>query len=598
MSRESSDTATRGRDRDGGEPPARRPGGSGRRLLAKLTRPRFLILAATAITIVYLAVVPLGLLVYETATDQSGNLSFENIRAVVQDPTIVPLLRTTLLFALGATCIAMLIGTPLAYLHARTDISFKSALFAASLLPIVIPGLLFALSWVLLASPRAGLLNMMLEEAFGVRPFNVYTIWGMIWIEGTNLSPVVFLLMLAGFRSMDPSHEEAATMSGARSWSVLWRVTFPLVKPAFLAAFLLTIVRAVDSFDIPALVGIPGNIWVFTSRIWREMSALPVNLGRVGAFATVLLLIAAIGVILHNWAARRGGTERVQTIGGKAFRARPRPIRGKARLAANLFILGYVLAVLVLPVAALLYSSFMPYNMAPSAEAFDQMSLANYRFVLDQPQVTRGAVNSLILAISSASIVMLVAAIASWIVVRTKTPGRNVLDNLAFLPIVYPGVVLGVALLMVYLRVPLPIYGTLLILLFAYMTKYLPYGMRYASTSMYQIHKEVEEAGQMSGASWWQSFRRIILPLIAPGLIAGWIYIAMISMRELSASILIYSAGTEVLAISMFRLYFEGRTNELAALGILLMIGLMVIATIAYRIGSRFGVREDDAVKS
>jgi iron(III) transport system permease protein len=194
-----------------------------------------------------------------------------------------------------------------------------------------------------------------------------------------------------------------------------------------------------------------------------------------------------------------------------------------------------------------------------------------------------------------ATTVMLLMSVAAWIVVRTNARGRGLLDNMSFWPIVYPSLVLGLAILILYLRVPLPIYGTLLILFVAYVTKYMPYGMRFASTSMYQIHREVEEAAGVAGASWWQGFRRVILPLIAPGFIAGWIYIAMIAVRELGSSVLLYSPGSEVLSIAMFRMYFEGRMNEMAALGVLLILGLTVMAMIAYKIGQRFGVSEQSA---
>jgi iron(III) transport system permease protein len=187
---------------------------------------------------------------------------------------------------------------------------------------------------------------------------------------------------------------------------------------------------------------------------------------------------------------------------------------------------------------------------------------------------------------------MIITAFASWLVVRTRTPGRWLVDNLAFLPLVIPGLVLGVALLFVYLRVGLPIYGTLWILFIAYFTRYMPYGMRYSSTSMYQIGRELEESAQTSGASWFQSFRRVILPLLAPGLVAGWIYIVIVSVRELSSSILLYSPGKEVLSIVIWEQYQNGQFTQLAALGMMMVGALVVLVTIAYKLGARIGVRE------
>jgi iron(III) transport system permease protein len=187
---------------------------------------------------------------------------------------------------------------------------------------------------------------------------------------------------------------------------------------------------------------------------------------------------------------------------------------------------------------------------------------------------------------------MLLMAVASWLVVRTKLPGRWLIDNLSFIPVTIPGLVLGVALLSVYLRTSVPIYGTLWILFIAYLTRYMPYGMRYASTSMFQIGRELEESAQMSGAGWWQIFRRIVLPLLAPGFVAGWIYIVIVSVRELGSSVLLYSPGKEVLSIVIWEQWRNGQLGELAALGIMMVGALMVLVAVAYKLGARVGVRE------
>lgn len=567
---------------------------------ARITRvpgwlsPKNVVLVVVSVIIAFFAITPLVFLFQRMLTDREGAFTLDNVTSAYSDPIAAEMMWNSTVFTVGSSILAMLIGTTLAYLHVRTDISFKPALFAASVVPLIMPGLLYTVAWVVLASPRTGLLNLVTEQLTGTRPLDIFTMWGMVWVEGTNLAPLVFLLMLAAFRSMDPSLEESALVSGASGWRVVQRVTFPLVKPAFLAAALLMGIRALESFETPALLGIPGGIWVFTSRIWNEMSRFPSDIGAASAYASVLLLIAVLGVVLHNWYAKRGGEKAVQTIGGKAFRVRPRALTGGARIAANAFVLSFVMLAIVLPAAALVWSSLLPVNMVPSGEALQAVSMDNYEFVLNNSVVRRGAMNSLLLAVVTATAVMLLMAIAAWIVVRTKTRGRGVLDTLSFIPMTFPGIVLGLALLFVYLRTPLPIYGTLIILFIAYFTKYMPYGMRYAATSMFQIHNELEESAQVSGASWWQSFRRVVLPLLTPGLMAGWIYIAMISVRELSASLLIYSPGNEVLAVSMWFLYNEARTNELAALGVVLMAILTVVVALAYKLGSKVGIRPEE----
>jgi iron(III) transport system permease protein len=565
------------------------------RLGAWLT-PKAAVLLLVAAVVAYLSVTPLFFLIQQMLIDSDGVFTLDNIVSAYSDPIAAGMMWNSVVFTVGSTAIAMILGTALAYLHSRTDISFKPALFAASVIPLIMPGLVYTTAWVVLASPETGVLNLVAESLTGLRPLDIFSMWGMVWVEGTGLAPLVFLLMLAAFRSMDPSLEESAMVAGASGWQVVHRVTFPLVKPAFLAAALIMAIRALESFETPALLGIPGGIWVFTSRIWNEMSSFPADIGAASAYASILLIIAIIGVVVHNWYARRGGERSVQTIGGKAFRVRPRAIKGKARLAANSFVLAFVITVIVLPSVALVYSSLLPVNQAPSVAALEAMSFDNYAYVLGNEVVQRGALNSTILAIASATAVMFVMAIAAWMVVRTKIPGRGVLDTLSFIPMTFPGIVLGLALLFVYLRTPLPIYGTLLILFVAYLTKYMPYGMRYAATSMYQINNELEESAQVAGAGWWQSFRRVVLPLLTPGLMAGWIYIATISVRELSSSLLIYSPGNEVLAVSMWFLYNEARTNELSALSVIIMAALVVIVAIAYKLGSRVGIRQDATV--
>ena len=563
---------------------------------ARWLTPKQLVLVGVTLVVAYLALTPLILLVYRMLTDADGLFTLDNVLRAYRDPTSVTLLRNSFVFALGATALSMIFGTGLAYLHARTDISFKPALFAASVVPLVIPGLLYTVAWITLASPRSGLINQLTDTAFGQQPLDVFGMAGMIWVESTQLAPLVFLLMVAAFRSMDPSLEESALVSGASGWTVMRRITFPLVRRAFLAAALIMIVRCLESFEVPALLGMPGGTWVFTSQIWDEMNRYPSDIGGASAYSSVLLLIAVAGIVLHNWLARRGGDRAAQTIGGKAFRARPRAITGVPRVLANTLVLLFVVVVVLLPAVALVYASLLRTTKVPSLDVIESMSLFNYTSVLANPAVTEGAKNSLILSIGTATGTMLLMSLVSWIVLRSKAVGRGLLDGLSFLPMTFPGIVLGLSLLFVYLRVPLPIYGTLGILFVAYVTKYMPYGLRYSSVSMNQISNELEESAMVSGATWWQTFRRVMLPLLTPGIMAGWIYIAIISVRELSSSLLIYSPGHQPLAVAMWTIYQNGDINKLAALGVLLMLALTLLVLVAYRIGARVGVHTDESI--
>jgi iron(III) transport system permease protein len=410
----------------------------------------------------------------------------------------------------------------------------------------------------------------------------------MILVEGLHLSPLVFLLMVAAFRSMDPSLEESALMSGARLSTVFRRITVPLAKPALYASILIMAVRALEAFEVPALLGIPRGIWVFTSRIWRVLSEYPANFGEAGAYSISLLLLTSVGVWLNSRLGKRGKS--YQTVTGKGFRPHPMEL-GKMRWPAIALILAYFLVAVLLPVLILIYTSTQNFYSVPSLDTLSNMTWDNYRYTLTNASSLRALRNSFTLGIGSATLVMFIMAIASWLVVRTKLPGRWVVDNLSFLPLTVPGLVMGVALLFVYLRFPLPVYGTIWILFIAYFTRYMPYGMRYASTSMYQISGELEESAQTSGASWWQTFRRVNLPLLMPGLVAGWIYILMVSVRELSSSILLYSPGNEVLSILIFEQYENGQFTELASLGIVMVVVLMVLVYTAHKLGAKVGVK-------
>ncbi len=276
---------------------------------------------------------------------------------------------------------------------------------------------------------------------------------------------------------------------------------------------------------------------------------------------------------------------------GKGFRPRPIDLGRWRWFTAALFVV-YFLLIVVLPFSVLLWSSFQRFYSVPSMEALQNLTLDPYRFIFAYPNLTRTIWNSVVLSFGSATIVMLVTSVICWIVVKTKLPGRWLLDNIASLPMVFPGLVLGLAIMIFYLNVDIGVYGTIWIMFIAYITRFMPYGLRYSTTSMLQIHKELEESAAMSGASWATTFRRIILPLLKPGLLAGWIYVMIVSIRELSTSILLYSPDTQVVSIVIWELWENGQYVELSALGVLFIITLFVLVLIAQWLGRKYGVKE------
>lgn len=551
-------------------------------------QPGNLILIGCVALVVYFAVVPLVYLLWGTFYDGTS-VTVRFFGEAYSAYGLLEMFGNSVAFAIGSTAIAMFLGISLAYLTVRTDVPFKGLLFAASLVPLIVPGILHTIAWIFLLSPRIGIINDWLTPLFNGPPLNIFSLPGMMFVEGLHMSPLVFLLMFAAFRGMDPSLEESAYMSGAGLSTVLRRVTLPMVRPALYTCLLIMLVQGLESFEVPALVGIPAGVWVFTSRIWVALSEFPPALGQAGAYSITLIAITTAGILWQSRLQRRA--RGYQTVTGKGFRPHPLEL-GRWRIPALVFIALYFIVAVILPVLTLLYASLVPYYSSPGADSLGRLTFQNYQYIAQNGASINALKNSFLLAIGAATAVMFVMSVISWVVVRTRLPGRWMLDNLTFLPMTIPGLVLGVSMLFVYLRFPLPIYGTFWILLLAYFTKSMPMGMRYASASMYQISGELEESAHTSGASWWQTFRRINLPLLMPGLLAGWIYLVMGLVRELSASILLYSPGNEVLSIRIWEMWENGQFNELAAFGIAMILLLVVLVSVAHRLGAQIGVRE------
>lgn len=556
---------------------------------------KWVIVGGSIFLISYFALIPLCFLLKETffsprTVNQAARLTLDNYLTVYGSSQTVTLFWNSVKFSIGASLVSLLIGTSLAWLNERTNTPFKKIFFGLSIVPLIVPGILFTVAWILLSSPQIGLLNLFLQYIFNTDYvfLNIYSIGGMIWVAGLHYSPVAFLLMSAAFRYMDPSLEESAIMSGANTWQTLYHITLKLTWPALFGTMLILFIRAIGSFEVPALLGLPAGIQVFTSSIYQAIHRYPSQIGLASTYATTLLLITAGGIYFQTKLSNQ--RHRYSTMTGKGYRPHPIDL-GKWRLVAGIAFTLYVCSIVILPFLVLLWSSLQKFYRVPSLSALKDLTLDAYVFVWNYPNIITSAGNSLLLAVGSATLIMFITAVITWIVVKTDITGRWFLDNLASLPLVFPGLVLGLAIMNFYLHVDLGIYGTLWILLFAYITRFLPYGMRYNTASMLQIHKELEESAAISGASWSTIFKKIILPLIKPGFIAGWIYIVIVSIRELSASILLYSAGTEVISVVIWELWEGGQYVQLSALGVLLIIGLFFLVILAQILAGRSGLK-------
>ncbi len=560
------------------------------------TDPQWFIMGGVVSIVGWLALVPLVFLVVQSfrtpdTVRKPAVWTLQNYWEAYSSSETLVLFLNSVQFAAGTAVLALVIGTALAWMTERTNTPLKPLFYALSIIPLIIPGILFVVSWIMLASPKIGLINLFLQGLFGTDTVyvDIYSMTGMIWVDGLHYAPIAFLLMTAAFRSMDPSLEESAMMSGASMFKIFWRITLKLAWPAVAASFLILFVRSIESFEVPALLGLPVGIQVFTSSIYDAIHSYPSNIGLAAAYAISLLVITMGGIYMQSRMAGQGG--KYSTVTGKGFRPRTIDLGRWKYLTLGIFIV-YALFVVILPFLVLLWSSLQKFYSVPSAEALKNVSLQAYATVINYPSVGTAVWNSVILSIGSATMVMFLTAIVCWIVLRTKIPGRWILDNVASVPLVLPGLVMGLAIMVCYLTIGGGIYGTLWIMFIAYVTRFMPYGMRYNTTSMVQLHKELEESAAMSGASWFTSFRRIVLPLLKPGLLAGWIYIVIVSVRELSSSILLYSPGTEVVSIVIWEMWQNGQYVELSAFGVMLIATLFTFVMMAQWIGKRFGVKE------
>jgi iron(III) transport system permease protein len=550
------------------------------------------LMAGASLILVYLAVIPVATMLY--ASFQHGFLgtdahwSLENYARLFADPVFYKLFANTLLYGAGVSVVALSLGFGFAFLYARTDAPLRIFGIMTALVPLIVPGILNTVAWLFLASPRIGLLNTVTESLFHLRPFNVYSLPGMIFVQAMHVTPTAFIMAVATFTSMDPSMEEAAIASGAASLTAFRRITLALARPAIVAASLLIFIQTIASFEVPQLIGVPANVSVFTSQIYGALQAFPPDYGGAASIGGVVLVVAALGVALSN---RLNAAGRHATVTGKAFRPRRIELGGARPLAGAAILTFFVIAV-VLPLAVLLWSSLLPGFEAPSIAALHHISLANYVLMWTYPLIRESLVNSFITSISAGAIVTVLTAIVAYVTLKSRIRGVWLLDVLVSLPIAVPSILMGVGILFWYLVAPLPfhLYGTLALLIVGFVTIGIPYGMRYATSGISQIRDELEEAAAVSGADWLTRFLRIYVPLLMPSLLAGFLTTVIIAFREISAAIFLYSQGTEVVSIAIFDLWSNGQYPAIAALGCVLVAILLVLVAIVGRLGGRVGL--------
>jgi iron(III) transport system permease protein len=556
--------------------------------------PALLIPLVGAGVLIYLAVLPLLMLFIGSFQMEVAPREFvytlKNYQAAYASQYTYSTFVNSVIFASGSAALSFFLGAVLAWLVERTNTPLRVAFVPIAVVPLILPGVLESIAWIFLLSPKFGYLNVALVYLFGLEspPFNVFSLPGMIWVHSVGQVPLAFLMMVAAFKSMDPSLEESAMMSGAGTWQTLRRITMRLLMPTSASVLLILFVRTLESFETPALIGIPARIYVYTSEIFLAFNEYPPDYGRGAALAVGLLLLSAIGVWLYNRSTKEG--KRFQTVTGKAFRPRQFDL-GAWRWLGFGFLTIYFVFVVLMPFLVLLWASFLPFFATPSWDALSKLSFDNYIYLFSFRPFWGAMQNSIILAILSATVAMVLTSVIAWVVYKSRLPGSWILDFLAFVPITVPGIVLGMALILLYVAFPIPIYGTIWVLLIAYVTRYIPYGMRTASGSILQIHGELEEAAATSGASWWETFKRVTLPLLRPGFVAGWIYICIVSFREFSTSVLLATGESRVLSILLFTMFEQGQVTIVAAIGILMILTLLAVVAVFYKLSGRVGIQ-------
>jgi iron(III) transport system permease protein len=542
--------------------------------------PLFAVHVAVILLLCVLILYPALIVIDQSVRDRDSALSLVWYVAAYTNLRSYEAILNTLIIAAGTAAIAVVSGTFLAWAVVRTDMPGRRIVELASVIPFISTPLVGALAWILLASPQTGLINQAWRFLGGETALvNAYSLAAIVFVEALYETPLVFLLVSGALRSMNPALEEASLAAGAGVFRTTWKVTLPLMLPAILAGGLLVFILAAEQFAVPAVLGTPAKIRVLTTSIFEAQSVYPPRDGLAAALSVTLLVIALGGLALHKWLI---GMRSFTTVGGKG--TPPRRIGlGRWRGAVLAACLLYLACAVVLPISTIFLSSIRTLWTADFRLA--QFTLANYtRVLFDYPGAQRAIVNSLFIASVGATVTIVFCAFIVVLSQRIRLPGSRLLDVLTMIPMGFPGIVLAVGLLHAWITPPFVLYGTIWILFVAYITRYLPLGVRSVSATLKQIHPELEESSLASGANWFTTFRRVTLPLLKPGIAAGWALLFVAFTRELSASILLYSPRLEVLSVVIYDMYGEGNFRLLSALTMLQIVIAVAVLALAKRL--------------
>lgn len=511
-------------------------------------------------------------------------VSLEAFGKLFTDMTYLRALINTLALAAAAGLLSLFLGVPLAWATARTDLPFKGGIHASVAAAYILPPYLTALAYIILAAPNSGYLNRLAAAFPGVPTelFNIFSFGGVVFAISLHVFALVYFFAYSALLAMDSSLEQAAQILGASRLRTLRRVTLPLVAPAIMAGALFAGVNSMALFAPQAFLGIPAGVSFLPTLLYGSLQRFPPLFAEASAVALALVILTVAGLFVQRALVTK---KSYITITGKAERPELVPLKSwKWPMLAYCW--GVVLVSIVLPIGVLLYASLSRNWLAPFGAG--NLTLSNFTYAVLQEQVSqRGIVNSLLLASGAATICMVLGLLVAYIDLRTDIRGRRLLDYLAILPLGLPGIVLALGVLQGWIRVPLPVYATIWILLIAYTARFLPLAVRSANNSLLQLDPSLEEAGRISGASWARVLTRITFPLLRPGLLVGWILVFVPAVAELGATILLYTQGTETISVAIFRLQEQGRIEVVAALAIVTSIITLLALAVIKRIAGR-----------
>jgi len=517
-------------------------------------------------------------------------MGLQNYVKVYSDPGTLELFTNTLMYVTGSVALGITVAVTLAWLVERTNMPGKIWIYAGVPMTLAVPGMLQAMAWVLLLSPRIGFINKSLQSFFAWEqaPINIYSLGGMVFIEGIRLVPTAFLMLVPLMRSMDPSLEEAAAVSGARPLSTARKITLRLLAPGLVAVMIYQAMTALEVFEIPGILGLPAGIYVFSTKIYavvRSATFLPAY-GLANALAMVYLVIALVTTFFYTRMISR--VERFTIITGKGYRPRQFDL-GRWRYPAFALIFLYLFLAILLPFLVFVYVSFLSFLQAPSVAALQTLTLKNYRFLAQYGEVGSALRNTILMVLVTATTTVFLSFFVSLVVVRSKFWARKLLDQLAFVPHAIPGIVMGIAFFWVFLKVDfLPIYGTIWAMSIGFTAGFLSYGTRSMNAALLQVHKELEEAAYVSGARPWRTLWRVFLPLMMPTFVGVWIWVVLHAVRIAGLPLILYEGPqNQVLSILIWNMWDEGYVPAVAAIGTLLMLSLLLITLAVRYIGFR-----------